>query len=116
MGRGGHGSGVLGSAHSHDPENPDDAWNLYQHINQEEISLLNGTEDSTAISVFKPHTRRLEAEPMIASDADEELMIVVSPSCIILNAVFCSEHADSALLSVHRCLSCRLFISESSAS
>jgi hypothetical protein len=78
MGRGGHGQGIGGaSTDSHDAENPEDAWNLYQHIDQEEIAALNAEEGMTAMSVFKPHARMIETEPKLVSDADEELIIVV---------------------------------------
>ncbi len=53
MGRGGHGSGQSGTGHSHDPENPDDDWNLYCHLDPEGSTALNVKGSVQAIEIFK---------------------------------------------------------------
>ena len=76
MGRGGHGGGFAGAGHSHDPDQPEDSWNLYQHI--ERVEALNATVPTDGAGIFKPHAFRLQAEPCLVSDSDEELLIKVS--------------------------------------
>ena len=75
MGRGGHGGAFTGGAHSHDPGNPEDTWNLYQHI--EHATALNATDPDAAQGIFKPHVRRCEATPAITSDGDQEILVKV---------------------------------------
>mmetsp|Transcript_9989 Transcript_9989/g.33955 ORF Transcript_9989/g.33955 Transcript_9989/m.33955 type:complete len:225 (-) Transcript_9989:46-720(-) len=78
MGRGGHGPGMAGGSHGHG-DNPEEvAYNLYQHLDPERTTALNATVPGDAIGVFKPHARRLEAEPRLLSDADEELLVIAS--------------------------------------
>jgi len=67
---------MAGAGHSHDTEYPDDTWNLYQHI--ESVEALNAETPEEAGGVFKPFVRRLDAEPCIVSDSDEELLIKVT--------------------------------------
>jgi len=74
-------------AHSHDAEFPDDNWNLYQHVELETSEALNtnlagasaGDVASKApvAAVLRPHERRLERQPWLASDADEDLLLVL---------------------------------------
>merc|ERR1719498_1952886 len=75
MGKGGHGGGFSGGAHSHDPDNPEDTWNLYQHI--EHATALNATDPDAAQGIFKPHVRRCDATPAVTSDGDQELLVKV---------------------------------------
>ena len=75
MGRGGHGGAFSGGAHSHDPNNPDDTWNIYQHI--EHATALNATDPEQALGVFKPHVRRCDPTPVVTSDGDPELLVKV---------------------------------------
>eukprot|EP00438_Fugacium_kawagutii_P028012 Skav236483 [mRNA] locus=scaffold1440:204201:204827:+ [translate_table: standard] len=63
-------------AHSHDDEHPDDAWNLYQHIERVEGMNIRGDAEA-ARGIFKPHTNRTDAEPVVVSDTDEEFMIKI---------------------------------------
>jgi len=80
-----HGPGFSGALHSHDPEFPDDDWNLYSMIDRENVVGLNLTTPDGAMGVFKPYARRLEELPVIKSDADEEIMVTIrftSPSHI----------------------------------
>ena len=76
-----HGPGMKGALHSHDPEFPDDDWNLYSHLDRDETSAMNNEEGSIVMDIFKPYVRRLENDVTLSSDADEELLI---------NAVFSS--------------------------
>lgn len=72
MGRGAHG-GAPGAAHSHDPDYPDDTWNLYQHIaHTQALNAHAGT-----VGVFRPFVRRFETENSVVSDGDEEVIIKV---------------------------------------
>ncbi|CAE7919526.1 PITH domain-containing protein [Symbiodinium microadriaticum] len=70
-------------AHSHDAEFPDDDWNLYQHIDLETSVALNAilgghiSSRSQVAAVLRPHERRLERQPWLTSDTDEELLLVL---------------------------------------
>jgi hypothetical protein len=64
-----HGPGLYGATHSHNPEYPDDAWNLYAMLDQSTTTALNVTRPDHAIGVFKPHALRLNDQPEIISDA-----------------------------------------------
>ena len=72
-----HGNGMYGAMHSHNPEYPDDSWNLYAMLNTAETTSLNVTNRADTIGIFKPHARRLDVEPKLVSDADQEIIIVV---------------------------------------
>lgn len=72
-----HGSGLIGAAHSHNPEYPDDTWNLYSMLDMEGTTALNVTIPENAKGIFKPHVHRLNALPNIISDADEEIIVVL---------------------------------------
>ena len=67
---------MTGAGHSHNPEYPDDSWNLYAMLDTNLTTALNATNSTDALGVFKPFARRLETNPQLISDADEELMIV----------------------------------------
>jgi hypothetical protein len=69
-----HGGGFAGATHSHDPEFPDDAWNLYSMLD-ESTTALNVTQPADAVGIFKPFARRLEA-PHLISDADAEVIVI----------------------------------------
>lgn len=71
-----HGPGMSNATHSHDPEFPDDDWNLYSMLDPALTTALNATRPTDAIGVFRPFARRLETNPLLVSDADEELMLV----------------------------------------
>lgn len=77
MGKGGHGPGMYGATHSHNPEYPDDNWNLYCMIDTATTTALNVTKPEDAVGIFKPFVHRLAAEPELISDADEEIMVIV---------------------------------------
>jgi hypothetical protein len=72
-----HGPGFIGATHSHNPEYPDDAWNLYSMIDPATTTALNVTKPQDAVGIFKPFVHRLTEEPVLLSDADEEMIIVV---------------------------------------
>lgn len=87
-----HGAGMIGAGHSHNPEYPDDAWNLYAHLvapsneggpsTGAQVTALNVTRPQDVIRIFKPYVRRLEPLPAIVSDADDEIIVIapfVSP-------------------------------------
>lgn len=80
-----HGPGMIGGAHSHDPEYPDDDWNLYSMLDANETRFLNITHAASGIRVFKPFVRRFEADPHIISDADSEIIVtaVFTSPCIL---------------------------------
>lgn len=75
MGKGGHGGGFAGATHSHDPDYPEDTFNLYQHVSH--CEALNSATPSAAPGVLRPHARRLEPEPVLVSEGDHELMIKI---------------------------------------
>ena len=72
-----HGPGVSGGLHSHDPQYPDDDWNLYSMLDADKVIALNATRPDHAIGIFKPFVLRLNPTPEIISDADEELIVTV---------------------------------------
>lgn len=67
---------MIGAGHSHDPEFPDDAWNLYSMLDREGTTALNATIPEHAVGIFKPHAHRLNEHPEIISDADAEIIVV----------------------------------------
>jgi PITH domain len=69
-----HGPGMTNATHSHNPEYPEDSWNLYSFLD-ESTSALNVTVPGDVLGVFKPHARRLEPLPELVSDADHEIII-----------------------------------------
>lgn len=70
-----HGGGMAGASHSHDPQFPDDDWNLYSMLDPSTTSL-NVTSPEDTLGVFKPHARRLESQPELISDADDEIIVM----------------------------------------
>ena len=73
-----HGPGFSGALHSHDPEFPEDDWNLYSMVDREGIKALNVTLPDEAISVFRPFVRRLDESPApLESNCDEEMILVI---------------------------------------
>ena len=77
-----HGPGFSGAGHSHNPEYPDDNWNLYSFLDIAGTTALNVTNPRNVLGIFKPHVMRLNLEPSIKSDADEEIIVIarfVSP-------------------------------------
>jgi len=71
-----HGPGFTGATHSHDPEFPEDSFNLYSMLDPEGTTALNVTRPDQAIGVFKPYARRLTSDPKLISDADEEIIVI----------------------------------------
>lgn len=73
-----HGPGFSGGLHSHNPEFPNDEWNLYSHIDTNLTSALNISNPiSDVLGIFKPFALRTTENPTIYSDADEEAMIII---------------------------------------
>jgi len=72
-----HGSGLIGASHSHNPEYPDDSWNLYSMLDREGTTALNVTIPENTKEIFKPHVHRLDLLPEIVSDADEEIIVII---------------------------------------
>ncbi len=70
-----HGPGMYGAGHSHDPEYPEDNWNLYSMLDTA-TTALNVTNREDAIGIFKPNVLKLSSEPMLISDADSQIIIV----------------------------------------
>ena len=70
-----HGPGMSNATHSHDPEFPEDDWNLYSMLDPDTTTALNATRPGDCIGVFRPFARRLEPEPVLLSDADHELIV-----------------------------------------
>jgi hypothetical protein len=114
-------------------EYPDDTWNLYTQLepatttgtfantirctHSPTLSLitsllttaLNATQPSDALGIFKPNAVRLDPNPTLFSDADEELIIVVCKGSVLLLLIaqysdvlffVCSFHRQ--ILSVQR--------------
>ncbi len=68
---------MVGAAHSHDVRYPDDTWNLYAMLDTETTSALNVTRPGDVLGIFKPFVKRLETEPILISDADDEIIIAL---------------------------------------
>lgn len=66
-----------GDEHDHsDDITPALQFSLYQHINFDEVTTLNESSHSSGKAVVKKTwAERLEEEPELASDADEQLII-----------------------------------------
>lgn len=71
-----HGPGMFGACHSHDPEYFGDEWNLYCHLDKETTTALNVTTPSNTVGIFKPQALKFSPVPIIASDADEEIIVI----------------------------------------
>jgi hypothetical protein len=66
---------MLGAAHSHNPEYPDDNWNLYSMLDPS-TTALNVTKPSDVIGIFKPFALRLVDPLEVISDADAEIIVI----------------------------------------
>lgn len=75
-----------GGGHSHDDANPDDDWNLYQHLERAEVlnAVVIGEGDTTwappnatgkALCVMRPNARRLQPGQILSSDSDEQVIV-----------------------------------------
>ena len=74
-----------GGGHSHDDANPDDDWNLYQHLERAEAlnAVVLGEGDITwapnatgkALCVMRPNARRLQPGQVLSSDSDEQVIV-----------------------------------------
>ena len=74
-----------GGGHSHDDANPDDDWNLYQHLERAEVlnAVVLGEGDITwapnatgkALCVMRPNARRLQPGQILSSDSDEQVIV-----------------------------------------
>lgn len=93
----GHGHGD-GHDHSHDLE-PALQSNLYKQINFESIITLNEAEPrSGAAIVQKTWDERLNDEPALASDTDEQLLMHIpfAGSCKLYSIIIRTSDSDSA--------------------
>ena len=70
-----HGPGMSGATHSHNPEYPDDNWNIYSMIETTTATALNTTRPADTLGIFKPYAHRLSNEPELISDADQEIIV-----------------------------------------
>lgn len=67
--------------HGEDHDHSDDItpalqFSLYQHINFDEVTTLNASDDSSGKAIVKKTwAERLDLEPELASDCDEQLII-----------------------------------------
>jgi hypothetical protein len=79
----GHGGHHHHGDHDHDHDHSDDItpalqFSLYTHINFDEVTALNETHFGSAKAIVKKTwAERLDEEPELASDADEQLIINV---------------------------------------
>ena len=91
-----------GHDHSHDLE-PALQSNLYKQINFERIITLNEAEArSGAAIVQKTWDERLNEQPVLESDADEQLLMHVpfSGSCKLYSLIIRTSDSDSAPLTL----------------
>lgn len=75
----GHGHGEHGDAHDHSDETEPALRSLiWKQIDFDNIRTLNEDEpDAGAHIIKKTYQQRMEAEPELTSDADEQLLIFV---------------------------------------
>lgn len=72
-----------GGDHHHEHDHSDDItpalqFSLYQHINFDEVIAYNETVEGSGRAICKKSwEERLSAEPELASDADEQLLVHV---------------------------------------
>lgn len=69
---------MVGNAHSHDPEYPDDAWNLYAMLDKDLTTALNVTNREQAVGIFKPFVLRMAEQPQLISDSDAEILVLAT--------------------------------------
>jgi len=76
---GGHGHHHHDDGHDHsDDITPALQFSLYQHIKFDDITTLNEQEDGSGKAIVKKSwDERLNEEPELASDADEQIIINV---------------------------------------
>jgi len=74
-----HGDGHDHSAHDHaDDITPVLQYSLYQHINFDDITCMNEASAGSAKAITKKTwAERLQQEPELESDADEQLLLYV---------------------------------------
>ena len=69
--------------HDHDHDHSDDItpavqFSLYQHINFDEVEALNEADPGSGKAIMKKTwAERLQVDPELESDADEQLLIKV---------------------------------------
>mmetsp|Transcript_39150 Transcript_39150/g.155190 ORF Transcript_39150/g.155190 Transcript_39150/m.155190 type:complete len:173 (-) Transcript_39150:515-1033(-) len=73
-GCGGHGHSCGGHTHG-SGEAGDGKWDLYKDVDTSRCSVLNAADEAALEGVLRPREKRLEREPVLQSDADEQLMI-----------------------------------------
>jgi hypothetical protein len=73
----GHSHGHGGGAHDHsDDLTPALQYSLYQHINFDDITTLNEADSNSGKAIVKKTwMERLQEQPELESDADEQLLI-----------------------------------------
>ena len=78
----GHGHDHAGHDHS-DDITPALQYSLYQHISFDDITTSNESEPHSGKAIIKKTwDERLEAEPELESDADEQLLMHIPCVCI----------------------------------
>lgn len=86
----GHGHDHAGHDHS-DDITPALQYSLYQHINFDDITCMNEAESGSGKAVIKKTwAERLEEEPELESDSDEQLLIHIP--CVLYFLFGCNVH------------------------
>jgi len=95
-------SGHDHAGHDHsDDITPVLQYSLYQHISFDDITTRNESEPHAGKAIVKKTwAERLEAEPELESDADEQLLIHI-PCVCILDSLDIDE-ADGSAQQLHR--------------
>ena len=106
-----HGPGMTGAGHSHNPEYPEDNYNLYTMLDPASTTALNVTQPSDCLGIFKPYAMKSNPNPHLISDADEEIIIIArftSPVSVRkLIVMGCNNNSSMADTSTHpRVLKC----------
>lgn len=69
--------------HNHDPgdhlppPNSNASQSLYPYIDHDNVIALNESQDGSGAKIVRKYSERLETEPLLESDVDEELLILI---------------------------------------
>lgn len=71
--------------------------NLYPVIDLANVKALNACNPDTAARIIRPNDKRFQTEPVLVSDADEELIITVPFTGLVkLHGIFLRSYGDAS--------------------
>jgi hypothetical protein len=83
------GEGPIDHTHDHDDDlTPAIQNQLYSQIDFSAVRCLNEATPGTGVAILqKPWTQRLEAEPELQSDCDEQLLLTVPYAVLTIDSI-----------------------------